>query len=126
MLPEQGKRMLVELIEIRPLLTVDLDVDEVLVHQGGDCGILEALVGHDVAPVARGVADRQQDWLVAGAGLGERGLVPGLPMHRVLAVLQQIGAGRLAKTIAQVGHVQLPGAWGPGSSRMRQLHRLDI
>jgi hypothetical protein len=38
-------------VHVGPLLAVDLDVDEVLVHQPRGLGVLEALVGHDVAPV---------------------------------------------------------------------------
>ena len=103
-LAEQGERVLVQLIEIRPLFPIHLDVDEVLVHQGGDRGILEALVRHDVAPMARRVADRQEDRLVAGSRLGERGGIPRLPVHRIGAVLQQVGAGRLGEAVAHVGH----------------------
>ena len=63
-LAEQRQRMLVDLVEVRPLLAIDLDVDELRVHQLRDRRVLEALVGHDVAPVAGGVADREQDRLV--------------------------------------------------------------
>ena len=45
-------------VDIRPLLAVDLDVDEVLVHVRRGRLVLEGLVRHHVAPVASGVADR--------------------------------------------------------------------
>ena len=61
---EQRMRGLVDLVEVGALLAVDLDVDEVRVHRGGDLRILERLVRHHVAPVARRIADRQQDRLV--------------------------------------------------------------
>ncbi len=99
MLAEQGERVLIDLIEIRALLAVDLDADELRVHLGGDLWVLEALVGHHVAPVAGGVADRQEDRLVLGARRGQRRLVPGLPMDRVGLVLKEIGAGRLAEAV---------------------------
>ena len=117
--------MLVELVEIRPLLAIDLDVDEVLVHQGGDRGILEALVRHHVAPVAGRIADRQKDRLVVGARRGERGRVPRLPVDRIGAVLQQIGAGRFGEAVAHVGH-RSP-AWsgsGRGCRRVRLVSAL--
>ena len=41
----------VDLVEVGSLFAVDLDVDEVLVHQGSDLGVLEALVLHHVTPV---------------------------------------------------------------------------
>ena len=56
----------VDLVEVGALFTVDLDVDEVLVHEGRDVRVLEALALHDVAPVAGRVADRQEDRLVLG------------------------------------------------------------
>ncbi len=54
----------VEAVEVGPLLAIDLDVHEVLVHQGGDLRVLEALALHHVAPVAGGVADGEEDRLV--------------------------------------------------------------
>jgi len=54
----------VDLIDVRALLAVDLHVHEMLVHHRGDLGILERLVLHHVTPVARGVADREEQRLV--------------------------------------------------------------
>ncbi len=48
----------VDLVEVGALFTVDLDVDEVLVHERRDVGVFEALALHHVAPVAGRVADR--------------------------------------------------------------------
>ncbi len=48
---------------------------------------------HDVAPVARRVADRQQHRPVLGARPGERLLAPRVPVHRVVGVLAQVEAG---------------------------------
>ena len=107
LLPEQGERVLIDLIEIRPLLPVHLDADEMLVHQRRDLRVLEALVRHDVAPMAGGIADREQDRLVLRLGFRERGRVPGLPVHRVVPVLEQIGARGLGEAIAHGGHVNL-------------------
>ena len=47
-----------QLIDLGTFLPVDLDADEVLVHQVGNPRLLEGFAGHDVAPVAGGVADR--------------------------------------------------------------------
>ena len=105
LLAEQRQGMLVDLVEIGPLLAIDLDVDEVAVHQRGDRRVLEALVRHHVAPVAGGVADREQDRLVLLPGGGERRLVPRLPVHRVVPVLEQIRAGRFGEAVA---HGRIP------------------
>jgi hypothetical protein len=56
-------RELVDPVEVGALLAVDLDVDEVRVHQRRGGVVLERFVRHHVAPVAGGVADRQQDRL---------------------------------------------------------------
>ena len=106
-LAEQCQRVLIDLVEVRPLLAIDLDVDELVVHLGRDLRVLEALVGHHVAPVAGGVADRQQDRLVLRARRRERRLVPGLPIDRIVPVLEQIGAGRLAEAVVQGRHPEI-------------------
>ena len=91
---------LVDLVEVGPLLAVDLDVDEELVHELRRRLVLERLVGHDVAPVARRVADRQQDRLAGLARCRERLVVPRLPMHGIVRVLFQVGARLFAQSIA--------------------------
>ena len=58
----------VDLIEVGPFLAIDLDADEVLVEDAGDLVVLEALVLHDVAPVAGRVADAEEDRPIELAG----------------------------------------------------------
>jgi hypothetical protein len=74
-------------VDIRALLPVDLDTHEQPVDQRPDLVVLERLVGHHVAPVARRVADRHQDGHVALAGRPPRFLPPREPVHRVVGVL---------------------------------------
>jgi hypothetical protein len=83
----------VDLVDVRPLLAVDLDVDEEIIHDRRGRGVLEAFMGHDMAPVARRIADREQDRLVALLGRGQRIGSPRPPVHGIVPVLQQIGAG---------------------------------
>ena len=78
----------VERVDVGPLLPVDLDVHEALVHQRGRLVVLERLVLHDVAPVAGGVPDGEEDRLVLVARLGEGLLAPRVPVDRVVGVLQ--------------------------------------
>ena len=72
-------------VDVGALLAVHLDRDRVLVEQGRGGRVLERLVGHHVAPVAGGVADREQDRDVAPGGLLEGRLLsratspPGCP-----------------------------------------------
>ena len=58
---QRDDRVHVDRVEVGPLLAIDLDADEALVHQRGGRLVLERLVLHHVAPVAGGVADREQD-----------------------------------------------------------------
>jgi len=96
---ERRGRLHVDGVDIRPLLPVDLDADEVGIHQRRDLAVLERLVRHDVAPVAGGVPDGQQDRDVPPARLSERLTRPLPPMHRVVGVLTQVGGGRRSEPI---------------------------
>ncbi len=89
-------------VEIGAFLAVDLDVDKELVHQRRGLFILEALVLHDVAPVARAVADGEENGLVLGAGAGQRLLAPGVPVDRVVGVLAQVGRGFVDQTVGML------------------------
>ena len=86
-------RLHVDRVDVGPLLAIDLDVDEVLVHVGGGLRVLEGLALHHVAPVAGRVADREQDRAVLLARPRQRLLAPGVPVDRVVAVLEQVWAG---------------------------------
>ena len=81
-------------VDVRPFFPVHLDGDQVLVHQRGGRQVLEGFVRHDVAPVAGGIAHRQQHRHIAAACLLEGLPAPGPPVHRVVRVLLQIRARR--------------------------------
>jgi hypothetical protein len=89
----------VDLVDVGTLLPVDLDVDEQLVHQRCDVGVLERLVRHHVAPVTGRVAHREQDRLVITPGGGEGLVAPGVPVHRVVGVLAQVRAGLVGQAV---------------------------
>ena len=93
---------LVDLVEVGALLAVHLDVDEELVHELRGRLVLERFVRHDVAPMARGIADRQQDRLAGLTSLLERFVVPGLPVHGVVRVLLEVWARLFAESISHV------------------------
>jgi hypothetical protein len=99
MLAEGGQGVLVDLIDVGALLAVDLHVDEVAVHLRRDHRVLEALVGHDVAPVAGGVADGEQHRHVPPPGLGEGVLTPLPPVDGVGLMLQEVRAGGMGETV---------------------------
>ncbi len=83
----------VDLVDVRPLLPVHLDVHEKRVHLAGDLGVLEAFMGHHMAPVAGRIAHREQHRPAGAARLLERFGPPGPPMDRIVLMLKQIGAG---------------------------------
>ena len=97
-------RLHVEGVEVGALLAIDLDRHEQVVDQGGGRLVLERLVGHDVAPVAGRIADREEDRLVLGPREGERLLAPRIPIDRVVPVLEQIGA----RLVGEVVRHQVP------------------
>ena len=91
--PQDMQRLHVDGVDVGALLAIDLDVDEQLVHHRRDLRRFEALVRHDMAPMAGGIADREQDRPVGAPGLGQRLLAPRPPMNGIFGMLQQIGAG---------------------------------
>ena len=99
LLAEQLQRAHIDMVHVRPLLAIDLDIDEELVHDGRYIRIFEALVGHHVTPVARGIADREQHRTVEPPRLGEGVWAPFPPFDRVVAMLEQIRRTGLAQAV---------------------------
>ena len=58
----------VDLVDVRPLLTIDLDANKTLVEKFGDLFITKCFPLHDVAPVATGITDRQENELALPFG----------------------------------------------------------
>ena len=83
----------VEGVDVGPLLAIDLDVDEVLVHQSRRGRALERLVRHHVAPVAGAVADREEDGPLLSPGALEGLGPPRVPVDGIPGVLEEVRAG---------------------------------
>ena len=96
---QRHDRVHVDRVEVRAFLAVDLDVDEVLVLDARRLLVLERLVLHHVAPVARGVADGEEDRPVLLARAGERLLAPRVPVDGVVRVLEEVRTGRVSQPI---------------------------
>ena len=56
---------------------------------------------HDVAPVAGGIADAEEDGFIFRLGLFEGFRAPGIPVDGVVGVLEEVGAGLVGES---VGH----------------------
>ena len=90
---------LVDLVEIRALFAIDLHAHEELVHAPRDVLVLEGLALHHVAPVAGRVADAEEDGLVLGPRAAQRLVAPGIPVDRIVRVLQQVRRGFLREAV---------------------------
>jgi hypothetical protein len=95
------QRRHVDVIDVGTLLAVHLDADELLVQNLRDVLVVERLALHDVAPVAGAVADRQEDHLALFLGLLEGLGAPGVPVHRIMGVLQQVGAALARQAVGR-------------------------
>jgi hypothetical protein len=104
----------VDRVEVGSLLAVHLDRHEAVVEHRGGGLVLEGLALHDVAPVTRGVADREKDRLVLGLRARERLLTPRIPVHRVVRVLEEVRTGLCRQSV-------LPRCLDPGTHG-RMLH----
>ncbi len=82
----------VDAIDIRPFFAVHLDGNPGVVHQRGNFRVLEGLSLHDVTPVAGRIANGQEDGLVLGPRFLECFRSPGVPVYRIVGVLEQVWA----------------------------------
>ncbi len=89
----------VDAVDIRPLLAIHLDGDEIAIQQFGDLLVLERFALHHVAPMASRIADGKKDRLVLRPRLFERLRPPREPIHRIVRVLQQIRTLFVSETI---------------------------
>ena len=81
----------VHMVYIGVFLAVDLDANKQLIHQGGRFGQGKTLVFHNVAPMARRIADTHQYGFVFSLGASKGLLAPGVPIDGVIGMLQQVG-----------------------------------
>ncbi len=77
----------VDFVQIGPFFSIDLDTHKVVVHQFGDGLVLERFPFHDMAPVAGGIADREQDGTILLLRECQRLRPPGVPIYRVVGML---------------------------------------
>ena len=96
---ERDDRVHVDRVDVGPLLAVDLHADEMLVHHPRGRVVLERLPLHHVAPVARGVADRDEQRLVLGTGARERLVAPRVPVDGIARMLQEVRARLIGEAV---------------------------
>ena len=110
-------------VDVGPFLAVDLDVDEQLVHQRRGCLIRERLVLHDVAPVARAVADRDQERATRLLRLRERLVAPRKPVDRVVRVLEEVRARGSCEPVHRAPYVASPSGVAPRVERRLPMYQ---
>ena len=120
---KQLMRMLVEFVQVRAFLPVHLDVDEQLVHQAGGLLVLEGFVGHDMTPVTGRITDGQQNGPVLFTGGMQSLGAPGPPVHGVVGVLLQVGAGCAGQTVLRFHAGSVPRGRDVSTSRCVQDDR---
>jgi hypothetical protein len=81
------------MVYIRSFFAINFDADKVLVHEGGCVAVLERLSFHDVAPMARGVADADEYWFVLVDSFLECFGSPFVPIDGVVGMLEEVWAG---------------------------------
>ena len=101
---ERDDRVHVERVDVRPLLAVDLDVHEALVHHRGDLRILEGLVRHHVTPVARRRSRSRGGSACRRRAPARTRLPPRVPVDGIVRVLEQVRRRLLRQPI----HGQVP------------------
>src|SRR5205809_5227110 len=82
----------IDVVYIWALLAVYFDGDKMLVHEACNVFVLEGFALHDVAPVAGGVANAEQNWFVFLLGFLQGFFAPWVPIYGVVGVLQQVRA----------------------------------
>ena len=80
----------VDRINIGTFFSVHFDVHKQLVHDRCGGAVFKTLMRHHVAPVAGGVADRQQNGFACSLRFGKSLVTPLIPMDGVISMLPKI------------------------------------
>ena len=78
-------------VDVRAFLTVYLDADKIPVQQCRNLVILKGFALHHMAPMTGRVADGEEDGLILRLRFFECLVVPPIPIHWVVGVLEKIG-----------------------------------
>ena len=78
----------INMVEVGPLLAIDLDRDKIAIQQIGQALVLKTFMGHHVAPVAGRVSDGKEDRLLLRRGPRKRFRPPRLPRDWVVSMLE--------------------------------------
>lgn len=91
-------------VDVGALFAVDLDVDEVFVHVGGDEFVFEALGREDMTPMTRRVTNAEQYGHAPLPRLREGLRGPGPPVDGIVGMLEQVRGGLVRKAIRHAAY----------------------
>ena len=95
----------IELVHIGTLLAIYLYTDKIFVHYSRNFLIFKGFLFHHMAPVTGGIADTHNQRLVFLFRFLKRFLVPGMPVHWIMRMLQQVRAALVNEEIRHVGGI---------------------
>ncbi len=94
-------RCLVARVDVRALVAINLDGDEMLIDGRGHCGVFVGFAIHYMAPVAPHRAYVQKDRLPSLRGEGERCLPPFLPVDGLMHCGAKVGGSGFVEGVAR-------------------------
>ena len=97
----------VDIVQVRALLAVDFDADKMGIHDGCCRCIFKTFLFHHMAPMASRVADGYQDGFVFFICSRQSLWTPGVPIHGVVRVLQEVGTLGMEQSICGHGNYRL-------------------
>jgi hypothetical protein len=91
------------MIQVGSFFPVDLYIDKILVHDTGGRFIFKTFPLHHMTPVAGGIADADKDGLVLFLGPCQCFFSPGIPVDRIVSMLEQVRTGLVDKLVGMPG-----------------------
>ena len=89
----------VDVVEIWTLFSVYFDGNKMVIQNFGNRCVFEAFMGHNVAPMAGRIPYGEKYRFVSTPGGLECLVAPGVPIHWVGLVLEQVWAGRIRESV---------------------------
>ncbi len=112
-------------VDVGTLFPVHLHRNAGVVQEVRHLAVAEGFPLHHVAPVAGGVAYGDEEGLVLLPGLPEGIVAPGVPVHRVVGMLQQVGRLLPGEQVSVPCHDTAPSHRGSSSSMDPSLSTLQ-
>ena len=89
----------VGVINVRTFFAIDLDANKMVIHELAYLNITKCLLLHDMTPVARAVANADQNEFVILLRLFPRLITPRPPIDGILAVLKEVRRDGVDETV---------------------------